>query len=246
MSTEIKRLGDTNQQISVLISGYIKDNETSLKLDIPAEIAQIICQYFKLNEFTFDRPSPCFIIGDDKLSITTTTAIFKDTKEFEAYGTIQFGQFLKSTDKLIYTVTFLMKEIMSGSIGIGFLRPSFNQWIHQHFNKCEKYSTYIYCNSYYRASPVFDELNKQYENANSLTNWNSGSFCDSGGKVMVEMNMITMKAKMTFVQNEEKKCRDNKKTHVYEINLPDDVAIMIDVGSQGQFVQVLEQQFVYL
>ena len=55
MLTGVKTLDDSNQQISVLLCGYIKDNESKLQLTIPTEISQIILNYFKLNQFKFDR-----------------------------------------------------------------------------------------------------------------------------------------------------------------------------------------------
>ena len=89
-------------------------------------------------------------------------------------------------------------------------------------------------------TPEFESINKHYKHANSITNWKNKPLCDTGGKVIVEMNMITMKAKITFLRNKESENVydiDDKKPFVFEINLPDDVAIIIEV---------LDQQFSYL
>lgn len=63
-----------------------------------------------------DRPSPRFKISDDKLSITTISTIASEDdtsfKYEQGYGTIQFGQFLKATDKFNLYCCFSYEENM--------------------------------------------------------------------------------------------------------------------------------------
>ena len=100
-NSKVTSFSNSNQRTVSLVYGYIRRKEEVLKLmhDIPDGIQQIILKYILFNEFRFDHDHQaiCFDISENKLSVT----IQKDK-----YGTIQFGQFLKSSDKLIYRVKF--------------------------------------------------------------------------------------------------------------------------------------------
>ena len=138
-----------------------------------------------------------------------------------------------------------MNPICSGCIGVGFILPAYDQWVHQsYFNNCSANATYIYTNSYYRASQAFADINTQYRHATTLQE-RGQNWCQSRDKLIVEMNMFTMKGKVICM----KYTKDNEyKQHpfVFEINLPDNVAIMVDTGPARQTVKVIDQEFKYI
>ena len=105
----------------LLICGYNRRIQRNLKksLLIPMGINKLILHLFLFEEFKFSPQSPCFDVDEDQLSVT-----LKKHK----YGAIQFGPFFTSSDKIKYSVTFLMEDIKIQNISIGFIAPGFDAW----------------------------------------------------------------------------------------------------------------------
>ena len=243
-SKKIISFSKNNKRNHLLVFGYIRNNAATLKLmyNIPDGIKQIILKYILFNDFKFDRPAECFDISDDELAVT-----LKDTK----YGTIQFGQFLNSSDKLIYRVKFLMEKVSQGNIGFGFITPEFDKWDHAgYFNNCEANCVTLYSNSFYEGSPDFIEINEQYPNqafvayGEDIYNYMQ---CESGDHVVIEMNMTKLNANIIFYTRVTKDDQVAfEKNQSFTINLLNEVAIIVDAGVDVQTVRVIEQSFEYL
>ena len=231
-----------NEQNSLLIAGYIRAKEIQFALQhsIPTGIQQIILKYFLFNEFKFENACDCFAISDDKLTMK-----LKDRR----YGTIQFGPFLKSSDKFIYKVKFELIEIYKNHFGFGFITPEFDKWDHgRSFNRCEKACVNVYCGTFYEASPEFQAINEQYINKKSITGGQMRDEINVEDRDHVEivMNMFENKGIISFY------CKDKLNDNIEdspsfsaEINLLDEVAIILDGGYYEQSVTVIDQRFEY-
>ena len=112
---------DTVQREKLLICGHSRSIEHKLRNSsvIPMAINKMILHFYLFIQFKFDRESPCFDVNEDKLSVTL--------KKHE-YGAIQFGEFFTPSDKVKYSVTFLMADVNSENVTFGFITPAFNQW----------------------------------------------------------------------------------------------------------------------
>ena len=155
---------DVMNRKRLLAHGYLRNIERKFQSfhTIPAALKHMILKYFLFNEFEFNRSSKHWTISDDKATISST---------LRQYCTIQFGQFFKATDKVIYSVTFKITEAGAGYVGVGFITSKFNQWKPPRFNnEFEPWEECItmYGNGCYHAAKPFTKLNTQLMNNTSL------------------------------------------------------------------------------
>ena len=88
-------------------------------------IFHLISRYAFYPNFAFMKNHPSLIIDNDGLTVKSN----KKTK----YATIKFGEFLNSSHKFIYRVTFKM-DIKYAYTGFGFIKPTFNEWSNDRWN----------------------------------------------------------------------------------------------------------------
>ena len=101
-----------------IIFGYLREQESSLKLSIPSIppiIAYLSIAYFDNPEFFARAREDCFVISDDKLSVTNIAEIVWSKH------CIYLNQWIESTSKLIAIWTFKIKWVPSGRYSVSFV-----------------------------------------------------------------------------------------------------------------------------
>ena len=227
--SDIVYFQDVMNSKRLLTHGYLRKMEGKFQSfhAIPTALKHMILKYFLFNEFEFNRSSSHWAISDDNLQASL---------EQDKYGTIQFGQFLKATDKVIYSVTFKITGAgVHGHFGIGFITSKFKQWNPSGFNDeygaSWKACVTMYGNGYYRASNPFSELNSQFTNKTALR-------ISPNDELNVEINTMTMKGKVSCLRNKEI-------LKSVEINLPPEVAIIFTAGYFVSTIKAMKQTLSY-
>eukprot|EP01084_Bolivina_argentea_P101116 181349_1 len=195
------------------------------------EIFHVISSYAFPPNFEFVTNHPVFQVTDDGLSV-----IMEDKSK---YGTIRFGEFLTSEDKLIYRATFQMDTYQSANFcGTGFVKHEFDEWSSSSWNQGNNHSimpycsggTYAVCNKGEFKNVICDSRTAKY-------------FFLNGNKITYEMNMITMKATIWD------STRFNKDQPYFSMDLCDNIAIGFCMGSDNtatkQKVTLVNQEFLF-
>lgn len=215
----------------LLIHGYIHERESELSVaPMPSDVVMVVLRFMAYHQFTFtDELSTAFLVSPNKMDVTLLPGTF---------GTIRFGEFLQSIDQCIYRVTFSMPRFQAAFVGVGFVSREYGEWTHSNFNLCEAHSAYVYGNGFYRLSPEFQELNKQWGSTVSCPPFADSDVAD--GAFHVEVNTFTMTAYISCLDAAEQ-CI----LFTFKLHLPEEVAIVIDAGDESQPIKVARQSFVY-
>ena len=100
------------------IFGYLREQESLLKLSIPSIppiIAYLCIAYFDNPEFFARAREDCFVISNDKLTVTNIAEIVWRKH------CIYLNQWIESTSKLIATWTFKIDEMRDGRYSVSFV-----------------------------------------------------------------------------------------------------------------------------
>eukprot|EP01084_Bolivina_argentea_P027984 52040_1 len=220
-----------SERKELLVTGYIHGCAKKLAIQIPIDIIAIINMFYPA-KFKFQSTHGNFQISEDRLSASSKSL----------YGTVLFGDFLKQTDKIIYTVQFKMVTAQRCFCGFGFATDKFTAFKGSDYNyDKENHSRIIWykggqqnnCwsqewkSNYFKQHPSFD-VNLSTED------WSVGD------TVCIEVNMITKTGKIWNKQY------PNNITALVDINVESDIAIAVSMGGrQSQKVEVIDQLFQY-
>ena len=124
-----------------------------------------------------------------KLAIENDGFTVKCTKKTEI-STIKFGEFLNSSHKFIYRVTFKM-DVKYHYAGIGFIKPTFNKWVGNRWNISETTGVMVY----YQGSDLQRGAKmgiRLIRSDKSYFNWYHSHDHHKSNKITLELDMIKM------------------------------------------------------
>eukprot|EP01083_Nonionella_stella_P104196 298318_1 len=217
------------QHRELLVMGYIKSMETneSLSSHIPSCVCLMVIEHYPLR-FSFEETDNVQISSDG------LTACKEHTSE---YLLLRFGTFLSIRDHVIVEVVFNLDNVSPSSTAFGFMAPNYVEpALKGIFNLGGNHTMSITGIGYMVSTP--SDFTSAY--TTESTKWISQfeSLWDKGDQLHVEVDMIH---KIGRIWNND----DVEMNHVFEIGLPESVAIMIDFGQSQQNISVISQSFRY-
>ena len=196
------------------------------------DLFYLICSFAFFPMFTFMDNHPLFITKDNGMTVicppggdkSLQTKIFKELK----HGTIKFGKYLRSKDKIIYKVTFNTLECDPEFIGFGFLKNTFNSWNNGNLFNFNGNGSIMCYQDYLSRKQI-----EQFENTIFNRLW-----FKKGDNITYELNMCYMKG---IIWNST---TSNKEKPIFEMDLIDNIAIGICMGGKTQTIKVANQEII--
>lgn len=216
----------------LLVHGYIREQTSSLLAIIPKPIYTIVLRYSRSMIFHFDGENEeIFEISNDGQTV--------DIKLSNTHGTIRFGSFFSAKEKIKYRVHIKLEaNCRTHCCGFGFLTPEFTDYACKGFNQGKNHSTMVGISGLFKHSQEFtyDDSKdfKHLEVAGHLINW-----CKENETVAIEVDMHLKIGKMWSI-SQHFSCENSEK--VFEVGLPDTVAMFVYGGSVAQKFTVVHQQ----
>ena len=190
-------------------------------------IFHLISKYAFSPDFIFMKNHPKLIIDNNGFTV-------KSTKK-TICSTIKFGEFLNSSHKCIYRVTFKMNAIHNW-VGFGFILPSYNKWSHNDWNYGDKD-----CSMWYE---------RPYDGDNRISGIKTNKFGGEGNwyetgisTITFQLNMIKMKG--IIWREEDEGPIDLIWEPMIQFDLIDDIAIAFCLGYNDQTITAIKQEFLF-
>ena len=212
----------------MLVFGYMKTKEKTMDLSykIPKGIYDLILLFYP-RMFRFENINIAGIkVSKNGLVITKKDGIIVNLK---------FGEFLYASDAVIYEVVFDLKDVDKNTLSFGFMTPEFELPSDAiiHWNYGQNHSLTVNGNGYVCISNEFKtkEGHKSYIDGCHP----DAPFWTKLNKLHVEIDMIKRIGRMWT----------ETKKNIFEVGLPESVAILLDWGDSEQTVSVISQVFKY-
>lgn len=212
----------------MLVFGYMKKMEKTMDLfyEIPEGIYDLILLFYP-RMFRFENINIAGVdISKNGLVVTKKEGIIVNLK---------FGEFLYASDAVIYEVVFDLKNVNKNTLSFGFMTPEFElpSDVMMRWNYGQNHSLTVNGNGYVCTS---NEFKTTARHKSYIGDCHPDSpFWTDMDKLHVEIDMIKRIGSMWNGTN----------MYIFEVGLPESVAILMDWGGSEQTVSVISQQFRY-